>query len=204
MRFLLELAWRDLRHGSRSLWVFCACLALGVTLVTASGGLHRLTSHSLLQDTRKLVGGDLEVEASAPLPAEVLDWMRANGEISLVTELYTMLGGADGGFLRVELQSMDERYPLYGELELEPAAGLAEVTALRDGRWGIAIDPLLGVRLGLEVGDRVAIGGIETEVRALVRRQSDRALNADWRGPPVLLSAAALEASGLIQPGSRV
>ena len=204
MRFLLELAWRDLRHGSRSLWVFCACLALGVTLVTASGGLHRLTSHSLLQDTRKLVGGDLEVEASAPLPAEVLDWMRANGEISLVTELYTMLGGADGGFLRVELQSMDERYPLYGELELEPAAGLAEVTALRDGRWGIAIDPLLGVRLGLEVGDRVAVGGIETEVRALIRRQPDRALNADWRGPPVLLSAAALAASGLVQPGSRV
>ena len=204
MRYLLELAWSDLRHGSRSLWVFCACLALGVTLVAASGSLYRLTSYSLLQDTRKLMGGDLEVEADAPLPEEVLAWMRANGKVSLVTELYTMLGGGNGGFLRVELQAMDERYPLYGELELEPAAGLAAITSLQDGRWGIAIDPLLGLRLELEIGDRLIIGDIEAEVRALIRRQPDRALNADWRGPPVLLSATALDASGLIQPGSRV
>jgi len=204
MRFLLELAWRDLRHGGRSLWIFCACLALGVTLVAASGSLYRLTSHGLLQDTRKLMGGDLEVDASAPLPAEVLAWMRANGRVSLATEVYTMLGGESGDFLRVKLQAMDEHYPLYGELELEPAAALTEVTSPRDGRWGIAIDPLLGMRLGIGIGERVAIGDIETEVRALIRRQPDRPLNADWRGPPVLLSAAALDASGLLQPGSRV
>ena len=48
MRFLLELAWRDLRGSGRSLWVFCACLALGVSLVSASGSLYRLTSIGLL------------------------------------------------------------------------------------------------------------------------------------------------------------
>lgn len=204
MRFLLDLAWRDLRHGSRALWVFTACLMLGVSLVAASGSLYRLTSNSLLQDTRMLMGGDLEVDSNEPLPGEVLDWMRANGEISLITELYTMLGGARGEFLRVELQAMDERYPLYGELELEPAGELEAATELRDGRWGVAIDPLLGVRLGLEIGDRVNIGALEMEVRALVRRQPDRGLNADWRGPPVLLAAQAMRDSGLIQPGSRV
>ena len=90
------------------------------------------------------------------------------------------------------------------DLELEPATGLAEATSLRDGRWGLAIDPLLGLRLGLAVGDRVRVGELEMEVRALVRRQPDRAFNADWRGPPVLLAAEAMQASGLIQPGSRV
>jgi len=204
MRFLLKLAWRDLRRSSGSLWVFCACLALGVALIAASGSLYRLTSNSLLEDTRLLMGGDLEVDSNAPLPKPVIAWMRANGEVSLVTELYTMLGGPQGEFLRVELQAMDESYPLYGNLELQPGLELADATALRDGRWGIAIDPSLGVRLGLSVGDRVKIGDLETEVRALVRRQPDRGLNADWRGPPVLLAAAAMRASGLVQPGSRV
>ena len=112
MRFLLDLAWRDLRGSGRSLWVFCACLALGVTLVSASGSLYRLTSIGLLADTRAIMGGDLELESQAPLPAEVIDWMRANGRVSRVTELYTMLGTEQGDFLRIELQSMDEDYPL--------------------------------------------------------------------------------------------
>ena len=42
MRFLIELAWRELRVNGRSLWVFCACLMLGVILVAAAGGLYRV------------------------------------------------------------------------------------------------------------------------------------------------------------------
>ena len=204
MRFLVELALAELRNGSRSLWIFCACLVLGVTLIAGSGGLYRLTGDSLLRDTRRLVGGDLEVDSNTPLPAEVQAWMSANGRVSLVTELFTMLGGVNGEFLRVELQATDARYPLYGQLELEPAIDLAAATAFSDGRWGLAIDPLLGLRLGLEVGDRVPVGLLEMEVRALIALQPDRALNADWRGPPVLLAPRALQDSGLIQPGSRV
>jgi putative ABC transport system permease protein len=37
MRFLLDLAWRDLRTGGRPRWVFAACLMLGVALVAAGG-----------------------------------------------------------------------------------------------------------------------------------------------------------------------
>lgn len=59
MNFLLKLAWHDLRASGRSLWVFCACLVLGETLVAASGGLYRLVSTSLLADTRQLMGGEL-------------------------------------------------------------------------------------------------------------------------------------------------
>ncbi len=204
MRFLLDLAWRDLRASGRSLWVFCACLALGVALVSASGSLYRLVGAGLLADTRELMGGDLEVDSKAPLPADALDWIRARGKLSLVTELYTMLGTAAGNFLRVELQSMDANYPLYGTLRLEPDRPLAEVTAFADGRWGAAVDRALAARLGIERGDTIVIGALQMDVRALIVEQPDRNLTADWRGPPVLLAAGALEASGLIQPGSRV
>ena len=204
MRFLLDLAWRDLRASGRSLWVFCACLVLGVTLVSACAGLYRLVNLSLLADTRVLMGGDLEVEARQPLPEDALRWINANGEVTLVTEVDTMLGTAGGRFLRVELQTMDARYPLYGELRLQPARPLSEVTAFSDGYWGVAIDPVLAERLEIAIGDNVYIGSLEMKVRALVLEQPDRSLNADWRGTPVLLSAEALRASELIQPGSLV
>jgi putative ABC transport system permease protein len=204
MRFLFDLAWRDLRTSARSLWVFGACLMLGVTLVSASGGLYRLVNLSLLADTRILMGGDLEVDTSQPLPDEALNWIRANGEVSLVTEVDTMLGTSNDQFLRVELQSTDASYPLYGELLLQPSRPLSEVTAFVDNHWGVAIDPVLADQLNIGIGDSVYVGTLEMKVRALVLKQPDRSLNADWRGTPVLLNADALQASGLIQPGSRI
>ncbi len=204
MRFLLDLAWRDLRASGRSLWIFCACLTLGVALVAASGSLYRLVSAGLLADTRALMGGDLEVDSKTPLPEVALAWMRERGEVSLVTELYTMLGTARGEFLRAELQSVDARYPLYGELRLEPDLPLAQATARADGRWGVAVDRALAERLDIALGDTVYIGALEMVVRALIVEQPDRNLNADWRGPPVLLAGEALAESDLIQPGSRV
>ena len=204
MRFLLKLAWHDLRASGRSLWVFCACLVLGVTLVAASGGLYRLVSSGLLADTRQLMGGDLDVDSNKPLPEEALNWMDDHGTVSLMTEIYTMLGTAEGDFVRVELQSVDERYPLYGELQLLPANDLTELIAYDGQHWGIAIDQSLGLRYGLEVGQRVFIGTLEMEVRSLILDQPDRALTADWRGPPVLISMQAIREANLIQPGSRV
>jgi len=204
MRFLLDLAWRDLRASGRSLWVFSACLVLGVSLVAASGGLYRLVGTSLLADTRQLMGGDLEIDSHQPLPAEALGWVEAHGTVSQMTELYTMLGTAGGDFVRVELQSVDQHYPLYGQLVFQPAGELADFTAFDGEAWGIAIDQSLALRYGLDVADRVYIGALEMEVRALITEQPDRNLTADWRGPPVLISMQAVDAANLIQPGSRV
>jgi putative ABC transport system permease protein len=204
MRFLLEMAWRELRVNGRSLWVFCACLMLGVILVAAAGGLYRVISSTLLADTRILLGGDLEIDSNAPLPPAALDWIRQRGDLSLVIELDTMLGTADGNFLRVELQSVDDRYPLYGELVLEPAISLDAAVAFDAQRHGAAIDATLAERLGIGVGDEVTVGDLSLPIRALVVNQPDRRLSADWRGAPLLLSETALLQTGLIQPGSRI
>jgi putative ABC transport system permease protein len=204
MRFLLSLAWRDLRASGRALWVFCACLMLGVSLVAAGGGLYRQISSNLQADARALFGGDLEVQHDQPLGAGELAWMRERGVVSLLLEFRTMLRTADERSQLVELQSFDEHYPLYGSVELNPPLALAEALAVRDGRWGVAVDGALAQRLGLRAGDRVMLGDSELVVRALISRQPDRSLRADWSGAPVLMSAGALAATGLMQPGSRV
>lgn len=201
---MLSLAWRDLRAGGRTLWVFCACLTLGVALIAASGGLLRQVSDSLLADTRTLFGGDLEVRDRAPLPEAQLQWMRSRARISLLVEFRTMMMTTDGRAQLVELQSFDGNYPLYGSVELDPPSAPDAALALRDGAWGAAIDPLIAARLGLAIGDRVEIGELGVTVRALIARQPDRSLRADWSGPPVLIAADALAATGLVQPGSRL
>lgn len=204
MRFLLNLAWRDLRAGGQSLWVFCVCLALGVCLVAAGGGLYRLVSHNLQADARALFGGDLEIRHDRPLDAAELAWLNERGRISLLTEFRTMLRTADGRSQLVELQSTDDQYPLYGTVRLDPPAALGNVLDRRDGRWGVALDAALSQRLGIGAGDEVTLGNERFAVRALIRHQPDRSLRADWSGAPVMIAAEALVATGLLQPGSRV
>lgn len=200
---MLSLAWRDLRGAGRHLWIFCACLALGVTLIAASGGLFHQVRVSMLADMRTLFGGDLEVEANRPLGAPELAWMRERGAVSLLIELRTMMGTVDGRVQLIELQSFDEHYPLYGTVELDPPTPLQTALAQRDGEWGAAIDPVLADRLAIKPGDRVRIGEVTLVLRAVVARQPDRSLRADWAGPPVLISRQAFAATGLLQPGSR-
>ncbi|MGA1288452.1 MAG: ABC transporter permease [Rubrivivax sp.] len=229
MRALLELAWRDLRASMRGLWVFAACLTLGVSLVAAGGALFRQVDDSLRADMRALFGGDVEVRSRQALDAATLEWMRARGQVSPLTTLRTMMTGADAPSAGtpaidappapasgsdatipvqrshlVELQAIDARYPLVGELRLEPPGPAARRLEEVAGRWGIAVDPVLAQRMGLAVGSLVEVGDATLEVRALIAQQPDRSLRADWNGAPVLVTAGALQATGLLQPFSRV
>ena len=164
MRFLLSFAWRDLRASGRTLWVFCACLALGVALVAAGGGLFRQVGANLQADARALFGGDLEVRHDRPLATEELAWMNRRAQVSLLVELRTMLRTPDGRTQLVELQSADGNYPLYGNIELSPPGVLDAALGSQAGIWGAAIDGALARRLGIQVGDSVAIA-ISTSVK---------------------------------------
>jgi putative ABC transport system permease protein len=204
MPFLLDLAWRDLRASGRRLWIFVACLVLGVSLVAAGGGLYRQVADALRHDARLLFGGDVEVESPTPLPADALAWMQARGTVSRVIELRTMLRTESGRAQLIELLSADAAYPLYGTVALQPTGALADTLAQKDGQWGAAVDASLATRLGLKTGDTVTIGDLPLTVRALVVRQPDRSLRADWGAAPVLVAEGALMATGLVQPLSRV
>jgi putative ABC transport system permease protein len=208
MRFLFSLAWRDLRASGRHLWIFVACLVLGVSLVAAGGGLYRQVSDALRAEARQLLGGDAEVESAQPLAPEVLAWMQAPGQggarISRLVELRTMLRSADGRAQLIELQSADAAYPLVGAVTLAPAGSLGAALVERDGVWGAALDATLAQRMDIKVGDPVEVGDLRLTVRALVTRQPDRSLRANWGGAPVLVAEGALLASGLVQPLSRV
>lgn len=204
MRFLLDLAWRDLQASGRTLWVFAASLVLGVSLVAAGGGLHQQVSDALSADVRLLFGGDVELQTTQPLPRDANQWLQERGTVSEVVELRTMLVTEAGRSQLVELLSVDAAYPLYGQLDLAPQEDLQALLALREGRWGAAIDGSLAQRLGLGVGDQISIGDLVMVVRAVVVRQPDRSLRADWGAAPVLITKEGLSATGLIQPFSRV
>ena len=75
-----RLARRELRGGVRGLVTVLLCLALGVGVIAAVGGLRAAVDAGLAADGRRILGGDLDVDAgNTPLPDSVRQWLRDQG-----------------------------------------------------------------------------------------------------------------------------
>ncbi|MDP9136595.1 MAG: ABC transporter permease, partial [Pseudomonadota bacterium] len=201
-RLPLRIALRNLRSGTGGFRIFLVCLILGVAAIASVGSLSQAVEQGLEEEGQPLLGGDVEF---ALIHRQLSDEQRreisSHGDISTVATLRAMASSA-GQRALVEVKAVDDRYPLYGTLELTPATALADILAIRNGRHGVAVDPLLLTRLDLEVGDPLQVGDLEFDVRAAIRTEPDRVSDGFILGPRVLMTGAGLDATGLVKPGS--
>jgi putative ABC transport system permease protein len=203
--FVLRLALRETRGAWRHFAGLVACVGLGVAALVAVGTFGANLDRALLREGKALLGGDLELRSPRPLGEDVgavVEELVAGGAtVAPVRELVAMARApARGRALLVEVKAVGGGYPLYGRLETRPAARLGELLA----GDGVVVEGALLTRLGIAVGDRLALGAAEFTVRATLVREPDRAGGLLTLGPRVLLGADALERTGLVQPGSRV
>lgn len=201
----LRLAQRDLRGGLRGFTVFIACIALGVAAIAGVGSFAQGLTAGLTLQGRVILGGDvafslIQREASAAEDA----FLRQHGEVSQVATLRAMAHTGDARSALVELKAVDGAYPLYGAVGTDPDQPLAEILSQRDGAFGAAVDPTLLIRLDLAPGARVTVGNATIELRATLKSEPDKLAGGIGFGPRLLVSDAALRATGLLQPGSLV
>ncbi len=188
----------------RGLRIVIACLALGVAVIAAVGTLHAAIARGLAEDGRRLLGGDLEIQSGAqPIPDGLPAWLAGRGaRVSAVTGLRSMLIAPSGERQLVELKAVDAAWPLVGQAVFDPPHSPAAALAVRDGVPAIAVDPVVMDRLGVHPGDVVRLGTASFALRAALRVEPDRVATAGLLGPRALIAAAALPATGLIQPGA--
>ncbi|WP_075214186.1 ABC transporter permease [Mongoliimonas terrestris] len=198
-------ALRELRGGLAGFRIFVACIALGVAAIASVGSTTRGITEGISAEGGTILGGDLSFSQIHQEPApEQRAFLEGLGTTSTLASMRAMARDETGdGQALVEIKAVDDAYPLRGTLELDGATR-ADAFAERDGVHGIAVDPLLSVRLAAAVGDRVRIGRAVYEVRATVASEPDKIGSGIDFGPRVMMSRAGLDAAGLIQPGSLV
>jgi putative ABC transport system permease protein len=204
-RLALRFAWREIRGGLRGFGVFIACIALGVLAIAGVGSVAASLADGISGAGQVILGGDL---AFSLIQREASDTERAflssQGTVSVAALTRAMARTSDGRSNLVEVKAVDANYPLFGSITTEPAMALPAVLAQHDGAFGAAVDPALLTRLDLKTGDRITIGSTTIELRAALVSEPDKLTGGIGLGPRLLISDAALQASGLIQPGSLV
>ena len=204
----LRFALRELRGGVRGLRIVLACLALGVGAIAAVGSLREGIERGLASEGRRLLGGDLEIQSGAqPLPEALRDWLRARGgQISDAVQMRSMLvvpgpDGTSGERQLVELKAVDGPYPLVGAASVS-SGELQDALAVRDGVPGLIAEQVVLDRLGVKPGAMVRLGRSTFQLRGVLLAEPDRVATPTIFGPRAMISAGALAATELVQPGS--
>jgi putative ABC transport system permease protein len=199
--------WRDLRAGELRLLLVAVTLA--VAALTAVGFFANRLQGGLERDARQLLGGDAVVASDNPTPPELVREARALGLQAVTSTVFPTMGRAPddrGGAAKlVALKAVEDGYPLRGSLTVaatdgEAGAPTREVPA-RGEAW---VDRPLLEALDLRLGDQLLLGDASLRITRLVLLEPDRGAGFSTFAPRVLIHAADLPATKLVQPASRI
>lgn len=207
----LRLGWRtllrDLRAGELRLLMVAVTLA--VAALTSVGFFADRLQGGLQRDALQLLGGDAVVASDNPTPAAFVDKARALGLQTVGTMGFPTMGrasDAQGGASKlVAFKSVEAGYPLRGALKVADAPGGPEQTT-RDipAPGDVWVDAPLLDALGLAMGDKLLLGDAQLRIARIIVIEPDRGAGFMSFAPRVLLNAADVPATGLVQPASRI
>ena len=198
--------WRDLRAGELRLLMLAVVLAVAA-LSAVSFFADRLQA-GLARDAGQLLGGDLAISADQPVPAQWDAWARERGLRTARTVGFPSMARAQdaqgGEFRLVAVKAVSEAYPLRGQLKLRDAAGAEAGVAASPPKGRVWVDAALLEALNLSVGDPLLLGDAQLPIDRAILNEPDRGAGFMSFSPRVMLHEDDLQATGLIQPASRV
>ncbi len=207
LQLALRFALREMRGGLRGFGIFVACIALGVAAIGGVNSVARSINAGVSSQGQTLLGADMRFELSQrEANPDELKFLQGLGTVAQSANMRSMARKPDGSDQAlVQVKAVDPAlYPLYGDLKTTPALQSADMLGTRNGVWGAAAPSLLFERLGFKIGDRLLLGSATVELRAVIDNEPDAISDGFAIAPRLLIDHAALQASGLIQPGSLI
>ena len=209
MTFVLAMVWRELRATWHRLLFFFLCVAIGVGGIVAIRSLVQNVRSALASEARSLTAGDVYLRSDQPWSQEARGAIasRLDGIPDLaVTEtvdtvtMARVAPGSNGQAKVVEVRAVQSAFPFYGRFVLE--SGKEYSSMLLDERGALVGSEVL-TQLGISVGDAIAIGTIEFQIRDVIVTEPGRQLGGFSFGPRVIIAYDALEQTGLLDFASR-
>lgn len=199
----LRMLLRDWRAGG--LRVLAAALVVAVAAVTAVGFFSDRVRLALELQATELLGADLVISADHPLDVALLERGGRTLRRAEAVEFPSMVIAGEQAQL-ASVRAVSREYPLRGRLRISRELFAPDVEA--DGippAGAVWLEVRLANQLGVAVGDAVELGDAGFRVDAILTVEpAGGGIGVFNLAPRLLLNAADLAATGLVQPASRV
>jgi putative ABC transport system permease protein len=203
----IRLAWRLLARDYRAgeLALIAVAIVIAVASVTTVGFFTSRVQGALDQQANRLMGADLVIADTRPIAAALKIGAERLGLTAITIVRFPSMAVREDRNILTDVKAVVPGYPLRGELRVtgrlfEPDRRASGIPAPGE----IWVDERLYTALELAPGARVALGKREFPVTAIITHEPGVNIGFLSGAPRVLLNAADLESTGLVQRGSRV
>jgi len=203
---LFSLALRQLLRDARAgeLRVLFFALLVAVAASTAIGYFGARLNGAMMLRATEFLAADLVLEGSSPARTEQI---QSGTELGLqharVVEFSSVIA-TDNGIQLSSIKAVNDEYPLRGELKSAAEPFGKETTGGSPKPGEAWVEARLLTALGLKIGDSIDVGMKTLRLARVLTYEPDRAGNFYSLTPRVMINLADLEATGVVQPGSRV
>jgi putative ABC transport system permease protein len=203
----LRIAWRTLARNLRSgqLTVLVLALLVAVTALTSVGFFTDRVAKAVARESAVVLAADLRLRASQPPDPAYLSTAKQRGLRTATVTSFPSVVVTDDGSQLAGIYAVGGGYPLRGSVLLSEALfGTQQQATAIPGRGEIWAESGLLARLDVDVGSRVSVGSTEFTITRVLEYRPDQSVGFVGLAPALLMNAADLAATQLIQPGSRV
>lgn len=196
---LLSWSIEEIRHGQ--LWPVSIALTLIIACVFALSALAERMEQVIVKQGKDALTADSVFISANPVPQSLLDLTIVEQlESSQLTRFSTM-AFSDNSMQLVTVKAVESNYPLRGEMILE---GVDKASSNHVKPGELWLDERIFAQLEVEIGDNVTIGDADLTITGRIAQEPGLSFNPFQQMPAVLIHTNDIDATGAIQPGSRV
>lgn len=196
---LFSWSIEEIRHGQ--LWPVSIALTLIIACVFALSALAERMEQVIVKQGKDALTADSVFISANPIPQALLDVTQVEQlESSQLTRFSTM-AFSDNSMQLVTVKAVESNYPLRGEMLLEGANNVSSDHVKPGELW---LDERIFAQLEVETGDSVTIGDADLTITGRITQEPGLSFNPFQQMPAVLIHNDDIDATGAIQPGSRV
>jgi putative ABC transport system permease protein len=197
-----KMAWRDGRHNTSRLFLFSASLVTGIAAVVAVSSLNYSLQDELNRNAKELLGADLVLNSGKKFDPEIFNAIDSTKQkIAGDADMASMVMFMNTKQSRlVKLTALQGDFPFYGEMATLPTNAYSLV---KTGRYAM-LDESLASQFQVSSEDSIKVGNTIFKVAGVVTKIPGGGGLTSTLAPAVYISVSALDATGLVQFGSRV
>ena len=200
LAWLFKMAWRDAKASKIRLLLFMASIILGIAAVVSIQLFSTNLKDNIQRQSKTLMGADFIID-SRQEPTEraqaIIDSLKPDAsEVNFVSMIAFP---KNGGTKLVKVRGLEGNFPFYGEINTLPIAAASSYQSL----GGALVDATLLLQFNVKTGDSIKIGELTLPIVGALKSIPGSSAISSSVAPPVLIPYRFIEATKLLQFGSR-